>query len=254
MASIARIAQAGADAQDFRDNPFREGTRAYWAVQDTLFEKFMATHDQCIEELQRLVRANGGPDLDGSVESLEPLNDWLKYPPLTGAEWDDGCDWRPTWAHIGDPDRRGPGGMDLLQYFRVEGRVAFYYADVLISQLPGSKWVCWREMRFNGYCSGLFVLDIGTFPTGVFPLLTVGDCIDDSWRANVNPAHASYSSRGEHTLMNMLQRDTSLRMDWLLEGKELDFQAAPTGRSAGINRGPYKGSRIKARWEAWYYR
>ncbi|MDR1426534.1 MAG: hypothetical protein LBJ08_02075, partial [Bifidobacteriaceae bacterium] len=203
---------------------------------------------------RHLVRSTGGPDLDGSVESLGPLNDWLKIPVLLGAKWDDGYDWWPTWCRIYDPDRRDPGEMNILQYHRLEGRVAFYYADVLISQLPGSKWICWRAEEFNVGRTGDFLVDIGTFPTPADPLITARRCIVTLWRATNDPDSPNYSPPGKYTLMKELQRHSSYRLERLLKGRELDFQAAPTGDEAGINRGPYKGSRIKARWLEWYDR
>jgi hypothetical protein len=254
VASRARIARAAANAKHRWDNPFRLGTRGYWAVQDAIFDKFMATHDQCIEELRHLVRSTGGPDLDGSVESLGPLNDWLKIPVLMGAKWDDGYDWWPTWTRIYDPEDRDPGEMNTLQYHRLEGRVAFYYADVLISQLPGSKWVCWRAEEFNVGRTGDFLADIGTFPTPADPLRTGRRCIVASWQDTLDPGNPNYCPPGEDTLIKRLHSDLGTRTQRLLKGRSLDFQAAPTGDEAGINRGPYKGSRIKARWLEWYDR
>ncbi|MDR1426250.1 MAG: hypothetical protein LBJ08_00605 [Bifidobacteriaceae bacterium] len=251
MASRARTAAA---ANNTSDNPFRLGTRGYWAVQDAIFDKFMATHDQCIEELRQLVRSTGGPDLDGSVESLGPLNDWLKIPVLLGAKWDDGYDWWPTWGRIYDPDRPDSAEMNTLQYYRLEGRVAFYYADVLISQLPRSKWVCWRAEEFNVGRTGDFLVDIGTFPTPADPLSIVRPCAFAPWRASLDPSDPNYSPPANCTLTTEFQSDLGIRTRWLLKGRPLDFQAAPTGDEAGINRGPYKGSRIKAKWLEWYDR
>ncbi|MDR1427313.1 MAG: hypothetical protein LBJ08_06100 [Bifidobacteriaceae bacterium] len=247
MATIAQIAQAADEAKHMWDNPFKRETRGYWAVQDTVFDKFMATHDQCVEELCQLVRSTGGPELDGSVQSLEPLNDWLEIPILLGAKWDDGYDWWPTWASVQDPNFRAPGEMSILQYFRLQGRIAFYYADVLISQLPGSQWVCWREGRYTTERTGSFLLDIGTAWTPADPLGSAFGCIYASWKASLDPTDPRHAPLGESTLMKEFESDSLRRMDWLSEGRELTFQPAPTGRAAGIVRRPFRGSRVKRR-------
>ncbi|MDR1394078.1 MAG: hypothetical protein LBJ62_08965 [Bifidobacteriaceae bacterium] len=61
------------------------------------------------------------------------------------------------------------------------------------------------------------------------------------------PGDRDYSPIKDLTLPGVLAAQTAWRAKHLAQGKPLDFQAAPTGDEAGINRGPYKGSRIQAR-------
>jgi hypothetical protein len=247
MATKAEVARAAAEAGNPWDNPYHLGTRGYWAVQDALFDRFVATHDRCVAELQELVAGTGGPVLDGSPGSLALLDDWSRVPVKAGAGWDDGADWQPAWTGVAPDYEPWPGAMSNLQYLRLEGRVAFYFADVVISRLPGSKWVCWRDKEFNLNRTGEFLVDLGTFPTPCDPLGTAASSIRGVWRTLLDPSDPEYRPDKEVTLPGKFEFEIWLRANKLAEDGELDFQAAPTGDEAGVNRGPYKGSRIKAK-------
>lgn len=96
-----------------------------------------------------MVAETGGPVLDGTSASLGLLDKWLEVPIAGGPRWDDGADWQAIGNMTAVPGALGPADMDMGQFERLENRVGFYYADVVISELPGSKWVCWRAQEFN---------------------------------------------------------------------------------------------------------
>jgi hypothetical protein len=130
----------------------------------------------------------------------------------------------------------------------LEERVAFYFADVLMSQLPGAKWVCWRDERFNTNRTGDFLVDMGTFPHPADPLMSASRSIRSVWPTLPDPGDPEYEASKEYTLCSEFDMNVLWRLKWEAEGRPLDFQAAPTGDGAGVNRGPYKGSRIKAKF------
>jgi hypothetical protein len=245
VASKAEIARVIADAVSVHDNPFKMGTRGYWAVQDALFDRFMATRPERLEELRELVSKTGGPVLDGTPESLGPLDDWLSVPVYAGSDWDDGVDWLPVWTRISTNPEPLPGGLDRAVLARLEERVALYYADVVIGALPGSKWVCWRQMEFNVIRTGDFLVDIGTFPIPCDALGSALSAVGGVWATLRDPSDPEYRPTKRYSLPSEFEKHLSYREKRLAEGKPLDFQAAPTGDEAGVNRGPYKGSRIK---------
>ncbi|MDR2566583.1 MAG: hypothetical protein LBC97_11135 [Bifidobacteriaceae bacterium] len=247
MASRAEIARVAAGAQRVPDNPYRLGTRGFWAVQDAVFERFMAIHDRCLDELRALTAKTGGPKLDGSAESLGPLDEWLAVPVDAGVYWDDGANWEAFINGRVGALWRAPGGLDHGQYCRLQNRVAFYFADVLISCLPGSKWVCWRREEFNLIRTGDFLVDIGTFPTPADPLQVASGAIANAWSGLFSAPDLDYQPDEAYALPGRLEQYARHRAEWEAEGKPLDFQAAPTGDEAGVNRGPYKGSRIRAK-------
>jgi hypothetical protein len=256
MAGKAEIARVAATARNTWENPFNFGTRGYWAVQDALFDRFVATHDKCIEELRELVRVTCGPVLDGTPESLGLLDEWLEIPVRLGPKWDDGADWLPVWTRIsGNEEPFGdPGGMDIQHLYRLEGRVAFYYADVVISEFPGSKWVCWRAAEFNRVRTGEFLVDVGTFPTPCDPLGAAGGAIINAHNRLYGLTDPGRAPDRAHSLPGQFELEVAIRAKRLARTR-LDFQGAPTGDEAGVGRGPYKGSRVKARIGQWrgYY-
>ncbi|MDR2566909.1 MAG: hypothetical protein LBC97_12820 [Bifidobacteriaceae bacterium] len=247
MASKAEIERVIAQARGVEDNPFNLGTRGYWAFQDSMFGRFIAARPRRLHELRGLMASTGGTELDGSPESLGPLGEWLAVPVMAGGNWNDGLDWLPVWTRISGNERPSPGGLGLAEYYRLLEMVGFYFADVVISQLPGSKWVCWRRERFNFSRTGEFLVDMGTFPVPSAPLDAVGNSLASIFRTLLDHSDPDYEASRERTLRSEFDRQVSYRLEWEAEGRPLDFQAAPTRDGAGVNRGPYKGSRIKAK-------
>ncbi|MDR2566469.1 MAG: hypothetical protein LBC97_10555 [Bifidobacteriaceae bacterium] len=79
------------------ENPRGLDSRAWYAVQDRLFDRFAAQIPGCRVRLREMVAADGGPELDGSVRSLEPLGEWAVD--WVRREPEDGEDWLPYFHH-----------------------------------------------------------------------------------------------------------------------------------------------------------
>ncbi|MDR1393078.1 MAG: hypothetical protein LBJ62_03800, partial [Bifidobacteriaceae bacterium] len=92
LAEYVRVAEG---VGNIDENPYVLGSYGYWVVQDILFDRFMATRPARLEELSRLVAGSGGPVLDGSVESLAELDEWLRG--VLRGPFDDGVDWDVVW-------------------------------------------------------------------------------------------------------------------------------------------------------------
>ncbi|MDR1187270.1 MAG: hypothetical protein LBK95_07425, partial [Bifidobacteriaceae bacterium] len=71
-------ARVAAGVANTYDNPYNLGTRGWWAVQDILFDRFMAGRPGHLEELRGLVATTGGPALDGTRGSLAGMDEWLR--------------------------------------------------------------------------------------------------------------------------------------------------------------------------------
>jgi hypothetical protein len=232
-------ARAAAAAEDVWGNPYNLGTRGYWAVQDALFERFMASRPGRLEELKALVADSGaGFVLDGSPASLVDLDGWLLK--VLAAPFDDGASWQRIWGRREDDDDVGFGWRYHV-WLRTVERVALYYADVVAAALPGSRWVCWRDTVFNAMGSGDFLLDLGIFPRRDAPLFLAQNVMGQIRRTLKDPSDPGFLPAPEKTLAFWFERAVAKRERYLAEGKELNFQAAPTGELAGLGRGPYKG-------------
>jgi hypothetical protein len=229
--------QAAARTEDTYHNPYELGTRGYWAVQDILFDRFMSFKPARLAELHDLA-ARDGVTLDGTPGSLAMLDDWLYR--IRQEPFEDGADWDIIWARR-DPDRPMGRGWRTHVADRVTERVAWYYGDVVMDVLPGSRWGWWRDRRYNLIATGHFLLDIGTFDRKVNPLLMGGAVLGSVYATLRDPADPDYSPHRQYTFVKCLADAVKWREDFLAEHGELDFQRAPTGEAAGINRGPYKG-------------
>lgn len=140
-----------------------------WEEADEHFEVFAAVVPERRRELEGRVAASGGPALDGSVESLVPLNEWFIAEVLDRPAPDE-VDYWPAWVAPLNPDYRpnpmnprAPTGWLLLLW----EQVSVYVADVMVEQVPGSRWVCWRARSRRDYENGMPVVDYGV-PTRPF--------------------------------------------------------------------------------------
>jgi hypothetical protein len=221
-------------------NPYKLGTKKYWAVADALFERFTATMPERRGELEELAGATGGPALDGSPASLGPLEEW--YLRVTSGPFDDGAAWEPTWQGLGG-DTHKQTGLSMDVFWRLVERVAVYYADVAMAVLPGSRWVCWRAELSHVPMAGAFLLDIGAYPHASNPLNMVRRIVAGrEYHAEPNPSgRPRLPAYPWASLPGQLDRDRRLRDERVAEHGGLLFQAAPTGPAAGKGRGPYKG-------------
>jgi hypothetical protein len=179
-----------------------------------------------------------GVTLDGTPGSLAMLDDWLGK--IVAEPFDDAASWERIWARR-EPDKDLGDGWHSHTWVRMTERVAWYYGDLVMDVLPGSRWVCWRDRRYNLIATGHFLLDIGTFDRKVDPLLMGGAVLGSVYATLRDPADPAYSPQRQYTFVKCLATAVKQREDFLAEHGELDFQRAPTGEAAGINRGPYKG-------------
>jgi hypothetical protein len=123
----------------------------------------------------------------------------------------------------------------------MEGRVALYLADVVIAALPGSRWICYRGERYNTGLPGHPVLDTGIFPGYANLLAAAAMVFGDILETIPGASPEGFKPEREYTLRGWLELAIQIREEWLAEGRELDFQLAPTGPEAAAGRGPYKG-------------
>jgi hypothetical protein len=135
-------------------------------------------------------------------------------------------------------------------WLRMVERVALYYADVVVGALPGSRWVCWRSTSFNEIRAGKFLLDVGLYPSSDSPLFTTQTVFQSIGLTYRDPSDPDYCAVQNRTLVSWFESILREREEYLAEGKELDFQAAPTGELANLGRGAFKG-KVKNRIDEW---
>jgi hypothetical protein len=233
------------------DSPYDLGTKGFWVVQDVFFDRFMATRDDHLAELHELTAETGGPALDGTPESLGPLEAWWKE--LLRGPFADGSDWYIAWRGREDPVEILDNGWSRAASGRMRERIALYYAEVAMAALPGSQWVCWRSKASHDIAAGDFALDVGAYPARASPLSAVGFVRSSILDSSRDPADPEYEPVQVYSLDFWLGAHTERREEYLSTGKKLNFQKAPTGPEAGKGRGPYKGRResemrIKMGW------
>lgn len=112
------------------DKVFRRLTRR--AAEDH-FRAYLDSRDRRLAAFTSLVRARGGPELDGSEESVRQLGAWLLDALAEGAR-DPSND--PIWAPTGDdfPGRLSSESLQLLD------GTALYFATVLQRRNPALRW------------------------------------------------------------------------------------------------------------------
>ncbi|UZN03450.1 hypothetical protein [Cellulomonas sp. S1-8] len=134
-----------------------------WEQADEAFESFVAGLPERRRELAERVAASGGPSLDLSVESLGGLNAWFIDEVLRVPEPAE-VDYRSPWLPPSNPDyhwepgklRPVPAWLLLLW-----DQVTAYVGDVMMAQVPGARWVCWRAKHPGDITNGMPVVDIG---------------------------------------------------------------------------------------------
>lgn len=201
-----------------------------WEVADREFEAFIGELDLRRFQLRERLAATGGPELDGSLNSLTPLALW--YFDAAMRDDDDGMEWWPRWLPPRDPQRTPPEGeRDLSpQFVRLQELVAVYLADVILPWIPHARWVCWRSKSVWDVANGGFVVDVGdaTFPFGplwvVDPKLSLAymqprEAAKHLW--GVSPQDIETSARRK-----IIERDARLN------GRPVTWQKAPTGPDA----------------------
>jgi hypothetical protein len=201
-----------------------------WEEADAHFESLMAVSSTRRVQLAQRVTAAGGPSLDRSVESLVPLGEWYLHAVLDEAERDDAVDYRPEWFPAPSPrfrprpdgPRAAPGWLLLLWE-----QVAIYVADVVMAEVTGSRWVCWRARNPRDAYNGMPSVDVGVpvWPADVISLANAG--VVAAWVSRAVPGSDRYQAhptRMRDEVQKVLE-DRSL----YLAAHPPRWQAAPTG-------------------------
>lgn len=172
-----------------------------WQEADERFDRFMAALPERRAQLRERLTDTGGPELDGTVEGLDALNEW--YIATAMSEQPDGMTWLPEWLPSVDPTQRGFDGerMPSGEVLRLWEMIGIYLGDMALARFPDARWVCWRDHTPRGVNNGEPAIDAG-LPR--FPL-------DVLSRANATvPRMYMYAGTG-HAL------DTPSEPSWLRE-------------------------------------
>jgi len=204
-----------------------------WEEADEHFEAFAATLPQRRRELAEHVAATGGPELDLSVESLTPLNEWFIETVLDRPAPPD-IDFRPAWMSPPNPDftptpggpRRAPGWLYLLWE-----QLGVYLGDVMIEQTPGARWVCWRSPRRGNISNGQPTVDIGVPEDGFKAMSCANGDVLGAWMY-LGTGERGMDARPDPGFYLKYFTAVLERRDAYLATKPPRWQAAPTGPRA----------------------
>ena len=141
-------------------------TRSYiyladsWEEADARFDRLMAVLPERREQLRARLAETGGPELDGTRGSLREANEWFIRVAFEGEP--DGMDWFPEWLparrEVTPPDGERPVPLPIYRLWELLG---IYIGDVMVSEVPGSRWVCWRSKYPRAGENGCPVIDFG---------------------------------------------------------------------------------------------
>ncbi len=141
-------------------------TRSYiyladsWEEADARFDRLMAVLPERQEQLRVRLSETGGPALDGTRASLRAANEWFIRVAFEGEP--DGMDWFPEWVPH-NPDATIPDDERIVppEIYRLWELLGIYIGDVMVSEVPGSRWVCWRSKYPRAGENGCPVIDFG---------------------------------------------------------------------------------------------
>ncbi|WP_421742953.1 hypothetical protein [Cellulomonas sp.] len=122
------------------------------AEAEAVFARWTQAEPERRRELHELAARTDGPALDGTLDSLRPLNVWLLE--RSREAMTDATPGRPEW--VWSESTRIP---DSLR--RLTDLAATYVADVLRAQEPGAHWVCFSTTDSRDDRNGLPMLDLG---------------------------------------------------------------------------------------------
>lgn len=202
-----------------------------WDEADEHFDTFMAVVPQRRLELAERTVATDGPVLDHSVDSILAVTDWFITTALEAPEPGD-LDYRPAWADPPNPDfvpgpgrsRPAPGWLFLLWE-----QVGVYVADVMLAQVPGSRWVCWRHPHPRGVENGMPTVDIGV-PGGGFDAMSCANAgVLRTWSYRGSDQGGGWPDREQP--LRHFKGTLADRSEYLRENAPR-WQAAPTGPKA----------------------
>ncbi len=203
-----------------------------WEAADEAFTRFVGDLPLRREQLRHMVAATGGPQLDGTVESLDALNVWYVETALRGEP--DGMDWWPVWIERPRPvDKSIPGAIGDSapdEIYRLWELVSVYVGDVLLRLIPHARWVCFRAGNYREVINGRPVIDIGntSFPANVIAIGNAGVPRMVSYRGTGSDLEGPANPRS-------LSGDTVAMVRRFEAGRAsgtLKWQKAPTGPDA----------------------
>ena len=139
-----------------------------WDTMSASREKRKELHEAYVRELEpALARLRlrlsgpGDPQLDGSIESLDAVNEWFLA--LIKERHETETVDLPSWWDPARPtdesDIPGSGPFTLVQLALID-EVQAYLGEVLIAAIPGAHWVIYKGSK-RDFRNGLTMLEVG---------------------------------------------------------------------------------------------
>lgn len=207
------------------------GFHASWNDADSAFASFIEALPLRREQLRARLAETDGPELDGSLESLDALNEW--YIRIAFADEDDGMDWWPMWDLPRDPPPVSSAIARVAppHLIRLWELVAIYVGDLALARTADARWVCWRGQSRHDAYNARPVIDCGF---KYVPFDPVGIANAGVVKAYVQQGDGTQPSTppppGE--LRRKLEKWLTFRIG-LLNSEPQTWQKAPSGRGAG---------------------
>jgi hypothetical protein len=213
----------------------------FWDFKDGEFRKFRDAIPCLLDHLRRMVERFHGPAADFTVGSLEPLGEWLID--LARADFDDGAEWMAPWqgweVYLRSRDylvrEKYPNRLMSLPLLRMQESLAAYYGEVVIRQVPGARWVCWRGMHNDDARNGSIEVDVGNpgWPTTAqYALL----CLRRSYTAFFDESRPDYEEPKPRAMLTSFDRHMTKRREFLERFGEPVWQVASCGPAADTGR------------------
>jgi hypothetical protein len=231
------------ELRDFSDNKHKIDSRAWYGVQDRLFEMFMARVADNRVRLRQMVAADGGPELDGSLGSLTGLGEWFcgwaRRDPDDGESWESVRVNHKVSREVNVLGLRG--GSPQLE--RMEDRVAVYLGDVVMGLVPHSRWVCWRGDAVGDRFAGDIVVDVGDPDQPFNAPLFAGWVCGAAYITSYDESNFHFKPENPREMTEAVEWILGRLEERRVAGKEPVFQPAPTGREAAGGKRPHSGRR-----------
>ena len=139
-----------------------------WDTMNASREKRKELHEAYVRELEpALARLRirlsgpGDPQLDGSIESLDAVNEWFLT--LIKERHETETVDLPSWWNPASPtdesDIPGSGPFTLVQLALID-EVQAYLGEVLIAAIRGAHWVIYKGSK-RDFRNGLTMLEVG---------------------------------------------------------------------------------------------
>jgi hypothetical protein len=125
-----------------------------------LHETYVTGLESARDRLQARLSAPSGPQLDGSVESLDPLNGWFLIRIKERHETE--TVELPSWWDRAFPGAETgvPGNPFTSMQLALIDEVQAYVGDVMTKSRPDAKWVIYKGHK-RDFRNGMTMLQIG---------------------------------------------------------------------------------------------